>query len=180
MQGSTISRISLLPWILDQGTDFQGRVPRRRRTTGARLGVEPVSLCRDRYQCGDREPRAHAPLGGSRAPWSAGSNGPGMAESSHWLRNWEGGGSGGEGSSEVKRNVRGDVQVSRESGAGQIDATGITSFPVDKKTRPHKAAGMVDAGMSLSILLQFRMRIAVGKSKLSFEIPSFIRTFKGK
>jgi len=34
--------------------------------------------------------------------------------------------------------------------------------------------------MSLSVLLQFRMRIAVGESKLTIEIPPFIRTYKEK
>ena len=51
---------------------------------------------------------------------------------------------------------------------------------LSKKTRPHKAAGIVDIGMSLSVLLQFRARIAVDKMKLSIEIPPFSPTFKGK
>ena len=34
--------------------------------------------------------------------------------------------------------------------------------------------------MSLSVLLQFRVRIAVDKMKLSIEIPPFSPTFKGK
>ena len=80
----------------------------------------------------------------------------------------------------MKQIIHGDVQVSRESGAGQIDATGITSFLADKNTRPHEAAGKVDVGMSRSVFLQFRMRIAVGKTKLSLEIPLFIYTFKEK
>ena len=53
---------------------------------------------------------------------------------------------------------------------GHLAATGITSF---QKTRPHKAACTVGLEMSLSVLLQFRARVAVGKMKLSIEIPSF-------
>jgi hypothetical protein len=75
--------------------------------------------------------------------------------------------SGVGGSSEEKHIIHGDVQVRGESGAGHLGATVITSFPVDKKTRPHKAAGMVDVGMSLSVLLQLRAWIAVGKNQIA-------------
>jgi len=105
-------------------------------------------------------------------------SGSSTAESGHWPRKWGGSGSGVGGSSEEKQIIHGDVQVRRESGAGHLDATGITSFPVDKKTRPHKAACTVDAEMSISVLLQLRMRIAVGKMKLSFEVPRFSCTYK--
>ena len=118
--------------------------------------------------------------GGAARPARETPSGPGTAESGHWPRKWGGSGSGVGGSSEEKQIIHGDVQVREESGAGHLDATGITSFPVDKKTRPHKAAGIVDIGMSLSVLLQFRVRIAVDKMKLSIEIPPFSPTFKGK
>lgn len=116
--------------------------------------------------------------GGAARPARETPSGPGTAESGHWPRKWGGSGNGVGGSSEEKQIIHGDVQVRRESGAGHLDATGITSFPVDKKTRPHKAAGIVDVEMSFSVVLQLRTRIAVGEMKLSIEIPTFIRTYK--
>jgi hypothetical protein len=103
-----------------------------------------------------------------------------MAESGHWPRKWGGSGSSVGGSSEEKQIIHGDVQVRGESGAGHLGATGITSFPVNKKTRPHEAACTVDVEMSLSVVLQIRTRIAVGESKLSFEVSRFSCTYKEK
>jgi hypothetical protein len=105
--------------------------------------------------------------GGAARPARKTPSGPSTAESGHWPRKWGGSGSGVGGSSEEKQIIHGDVQVRRESGAGQLGATGITSFPVDKKTRPHKAACTVDVEMSLWVLLQLRMRIAVDENQIA-------------
>jgi len=163
--------------IVEQGTDFQERGPRRRRATRTRLEIKRASPCRivsmRRPGPGDgnryTQPETRRARRGKFRPVPARPNqviDPGNGE-------WSGSGVGG--SSEEKQIIHGDVQVRRESGARHLGATGITSFQKNKAAQ----GGRQGWGWKVAFgALQFRTRIAVGEMKLSIEIPPFIRTYK--
>lgn len=121
--------------IVKQGTDFQGRGPRRCRATRTRLEMKNGQAHAGLYQCGDRDLGTGIATRSRCAarPARETPSGPSTAESGHWPRKWGGSGSGVGRSSEEKQIIHGDVQVREESGAGHLDATGITSFRSIKK-----------------------------------------------
>lgn len=163
--------------IVEQGTDFQERGPRRRRATRTRLEMKRASPCRtvsmrqpgpgdgNRYT----EPEARRARRGKSRPVPARPNqviDPGNGEEAEAV------------SEDLQRKSRSFTGMFRSEGNLGWGISVQRASPPSQKTRPHKAAGTVGVKMSLSVLLQFRAWIAVGKTKLSIEIPPFIRTYK--
>ena len=150
--------------IVKQGTDFQGRGPRRRRATRTRLEMKRASPCRTVSM---RQPG----LGDGNLYTQRRRGAPGE-ENTARSRNGRIRSFAQEMGREQKRCrriIRGKADHSRGCSGqrgiwgGASRCNGHHLLSVDKKTRPHKAAGTVDVEMSISVLLQFRARIAVGE-----------------
>lgn len=136
--------------IVEQGTDFQERGPRRRRATRTRLEMKRASPCRivsmRRPGPGDgnryTQPETCRARRGKSRPVPARPNqviDPGNGEGAEAV------------SEDLQRKSRSFTGMFRSEGNLGWCISVQRASPPSKKTRPHKAAGKDEVGKSLSV-----------------------------